>query len=54
MKLATFLLVVLAVLTLTACRDSDEDLQADACTELNQLQVSLAALNALGPTATVD
>jgi hypothetical protein len=54
MKLATFLMAVLALMTLTACRDSDEDIQAEACTELNQLQASIAALNALGPTSTVE
>jgi ribosome recycling factor len=54
MKLATFLMAVLTLMTLTACRESDEDLQADACTELNNLQASLAALAALGPTSTVD
>ena len=54
MKLATFLMAVLALMTLTACRDSDAELQADACTELNNLQASLAALAALGPTSTVD
>jgi ribosome recycling factor len=54
MKLATFFLAVLALMTLTACRESDEDIQAEACTELNQLQVSIAALTALGPTSTVD
>ncbi|MGD9889948.1 MAG: hypothetical protein AB7R89_06510 [Dehalococcoidia bacterium] len=54
MKLATFVLAVLALMTLTACRDSDEDIQADACTELNELQASVAALTALGPTSTVE
>jgi ribosome recycling factor len=54
MKLAIFLMAVLALMTLTACRDSDADLQADACTELDQLQASIAALTALGPTSTVD
>jgi hypothetical protein len=54
MKLATLIVAVLALLAMTACRESEADLQADACTELNQLQESIAALGALGPTSTVD
>lgn len=54
MKLAIFIMAVLALLTMTACRESDADVQADACTELNDLQASIAALTALGPTSTVQ
>jgi hypothetical protein len=53
MKYAILLLMTLALM-LAACRDSDEDVLADACTELNELQQAVAALDALGPTATVD
>jgi hypothetical protein len=45
---------LLALLVVTACRDSDEDVQADACTELSELQQSVAALEALGPTSTTE
>ena len=38
MKRATLVTAVLALLLLTACRDSDADLQADACTELVDMQ----------------
>jgi ribosome recycling factor len=54
MKVATIIMAVLALLTMTACRDSDAEKQADACTELNDLQASIAALTALGPTSTVE
>lgn len=53
MKLAIIVVAALALLTLTACRESDADIQADACTELNDLQASIAAFTALGPTSTV-
>jgi hypothetical protein len=51
---STILLLLTLSLLLAACRDSDEDILADACTELNELQQAVAALDALGPTATVD
>jgi hypothetical protein len=47
-------LALLALLFLTACRDSDTDVLADACTELNELQQSVTAFEALGPTSTIE
>jgi hypothetical protein len=52
MKLA--IVFVAALLLLTACRDSDEEILADACTELDEMQQALDALEALDTNSTVD
>lgn len=54
MQRAALMTAVLALLLLTACRDSAAEVQADACTELSELQASVAALDALGATATIE
>jgi hypothetical protein len=54
MKRAILLVATFAALMLTACRESDAELLADACTKIGEMEQAMAALEGLGPTSTVD
>jgi hypothetical protein len=54
MKLVVLFFAALMLVASTACRDDDEDVLADACTELGELQQDVAELEMLGPNSTVE
>jgi hypothetical protein len=53
MKRAMALVVVLLVLPLAACK-STADKEADACTQLHDLQQAVTEFQALGPNSTIS